>query len=334
MMSLPPFIYAFFIFTGTLISVSSSTFFGMWMGIEMNLMAFIPVILNNENNEKSTEAAIKYFLIQAFASAIMIFSAFYFYIYGGGQLYPKSPNIIITLTLSMKLGMAPFHFWFPKIMEGLNWHTVLLLLTWQKIAPLVMLSLLFHKDVLIALALTSAITGAISGVIEPSTRKILAFSSISHLGWVTSTMCFSQMWVDYFFLYCLTSFILCLSFWFLNVNYFTQLATMPESKASFIIFINLLSLGGFPPLMGFLPKYMVFMTMSENFPVLAILIFSSLITLYFYVRMCMHSFSIHKTIASLMGNTMKSKPLKHFFILSTITSISILGIIPLSLLYF
>nr|YP_010119700.1 NADH dehydrogenase subunit 2 [Megabalanus tintinnabulum]QRC22481.1 NADH dehydrogenase subunit 2 [Megabalanus tintinnabulum]QVE47648.1 NADH dehydrogenase subunit 2 [Megabalanus tintinnabulum] len=329
----PPIIYGFFIVLGTMITLSSSTFFGMWMGIEINLMSFIPIILNNESNEKSSEATVKYFLIQAFASAVMIFGAFYFYYYGG-SLNSKSPNILVTLALCMKLGMAPFHFWFPKVMEGLNWVGALLLLTWQKIAPLVMLSLFFHHNVLIFMALSSAMIGAISGIIEPSSRKILAFSSISHMGWITATMCFSTIWMNYFFLYCLTSIILCMSFWFLNVNYFVQLASMPESEARFIVFVNLLSLGGLPPLMGFVPKYAVFMVLSENTFVLAILIFSSLITLYFYVRMCMHSFSLYKTIASLAGHVLKRKPLKHFYILSIITSISILGIVPLSLIHF
>nr|YP_010577117.1 NADH dehydrogenase subunit 2 [Megabalanus coccopoma]YP_087057.1 NADH dehydrogenase subunit 2 [Megabalanus volcano]UZN92563.1 NADH dehydrogenase subunit 2 [Megabalanus coccopoma]BAD44759.1 NADH dehydrogenase subunit 2 [Megabalanus volcano] len=327
----PPFIYSFFLFTGTLISVSSSSFFGMWMGLEMNLMAFIPMIVNTEFNKKSSEAAIKYFLIQAFASAMVIFAAFYFYLYGGSFL-SKSSNIFITLALSLKLGMAPFHFWFPQVLEGLSWINTLVLLTWQKIAPLVMMSLLFHDDVLLTLALISAVVGAISGINQTSMRKILAFSSISHLGWVTATMCFSRsLWVDYFIFYCITSFILCLSFWLLNLNYFSQLTLTPNLSDKFIIFINLLSLGGLPPLLGFLPKFLAMVVISESFPALGILIFSSLITLYFYIRLCFSTFTLYKRSAAW---NQKSTALKNFFVLSILTSVSILGIFPLNLFNF
>nr|YP_009227901.1 NADH dehydrogenase subunit 2 [Acasta sulcata]AII19548.1 NADH dehydrogenase subunit 2 [Acasta sulcata] len=325
----PPFIYSFFLFLGTLISISSSSLFGMWMGLEINLMSFIPMIINLENNKKSSEAAIKYFLIQAIASAIVIFSALYYYLYNG-YVFSTSPNILITLSLSMKLGMAPFHFWFPEVLEGLNWINSLLLLTWQKISPLVILSVFFYANTLLILSLTSAMLGAISGINQTSMRKILAFSSISHLGWMTSMMYFnSSLWLIYFIIYSFTSFILCISFWFLNLNYFSQLTLMKNMNEKFIIFINLLSLGGLPPLLGFLPKWIAMMVVSSSFPILMILIFSSLITLYFYTRLCFSTFTLY--IQSMVWMNMNTSKKKIYF-LSILTLFSILGIIPLSLL--
>nr|QOC70760.1 NADH dehydrogenase subunit 2 [Tetraclita squamosa squamosa] len=321
--------YMFFLVLGTLISISSSSLFGMWMGLEINLMSFIPLIINLENNKKSSEAAIKYFLVQAIASSLVIFSSMFFFIFSGSA-FALSPNIIITLALCTKLGMAPFHFWFPEVLEGMNWINSLLLLTWQKISPLIILSILFHAKNLMILALTSAIVGAISGFNQTSMRKILAFSSISHLGWIGSIMFLnSSLWIIYFILYCLTSFILCFSFWFFNLNYFSQLSMIQNMNEKMIIFINMLSLGGLPPLLGFLPKWIAMMTLKSSFPILFILISSSLITLYFYTRLCFSTFTL---FLQSMTWYQKNKFKKNFSILSIFTLLSLLGIIPMSLI--
>nr|YP_009024529.1 NADH dehydrogenase subunit 2 [Nobia grandis]AHB38955.1 NADH dehydrogenase subunit 2 [Nobia grandis] len=325
----PPFLYFFFLISGTLITISSSSMFGMWLGLEINLMSFIPMIINLENNKKSSEAAIKYFLIQAIASAMVIFSSLLFFMYSGNQ-FSTTPNILMTLALCLKLGMAPFHFWFPEVLEGLNWMNSLLLLTWQKISPLVILSVFFYSKVLIFTALMSAIIGSISGINQTSMRKILAFSSISHLGLMSSMMFFnSGLWMNYFLIYSLTSFILCISLWLLNMNYFSQLTIGKNMNEKFIIFVNLLSLGGLPPLLGFFPKWTAMMVISNSFPVLTILIVSSLITLYFYTRLCFSTFTLY------MQNmiwTQKSKTNKNFYLLSTLTIFSLVGMMPLSFL--
>ena len=325
----PPFIYSYFLISGTLISVSSSSLFGIWIGLEINLISFIPIIINLENNKKRREAAIKYFLIQAIASAIVIFSSLYFYLYNG-YTFTKTPNIIITLALSIKLGISPFHFWFPEVLEGLNWINSLLLLTWQKISPLVILSIFFYPNILLTLAIISAIIGAISGINQTSIRKILAFSSISHLGWITRIIYFnSRLWLNYFLIYCFTRFILCFSFWFLNINYFSQLTSVKNINEKFMIFINLLSLGGLPPLLGFLPKWIAIIIVRNNFPVLIILISSSLITLYFYTRLCFRTFTL---FIQRITWTQKFTSTKNLNFLRVLTFLSLSGIIPFSLI--
>nr|YP_009340969.1 NADH dehydrogenase subunit 2 [Epopella plicata]AIT51836.1 NADH dehydrogenase subunit 2 [Epopella plicata] len=323
----PPVIYLFFLVLGTTISVSSSSLFGMWMGLEINLMSFIPLIINLESNKKSSEAAIKYFLIKLLP-LLLLFLVLYFFFFLEGHFFFLSPNILITLALCTKLGMAPFHFWFPEVLEGMNWVNSLLLLTWQKISPLTILSMLFHSKSLIFLALMSAIIGAISGFNQTSMRKILAFSSTSHLGWIGSMMFLnSSLWMVYFFIYCFTSFVLCFSFWFFNLNYFSQLSMIQNMNEKIIIFINMLSLGGLPPLLGFLPKWLAMMTLKMNFPILLILISSSLITLYFYTRLCFSTFTL---FLQSMTWYQKSKSVKNFSMLSILTLFSLLGIIPIS----
>nr|AGX31548.1 NADH dehydrogenase subunit 2 [Notochthamalus scabrosus] len=329
-LNFPPFIYSFFLVSGTMISISSSSLFGMWLGLEINLMSFIPLIINLESNKKSSEAAIKYFLVQAIASALVIFSTFVYFLYSGSIISSKL-NLVVSIALATKLGMAPFHFWFPEVLEGLNWVNSLILLTWQKISPLVILSLFFHSSTLLILAIISALTGAITGLSQTSLRKILAYSSISHLGWMSSIMLMnSSLWLDYFSIYALTSFIVCLAFWMFNLNYFTQLTVLQDLKKKFIVFVNLLSLGGLPPLLGFFPKWTAMFVLSENIPLLSVLIFSSLITLYFYTRLCFSTFTLYNQ------NFIWSRDFyvkKNFYLLSIMTIMSILGIFPMALMF-
>lgn len=325
-LNFPPFIYSFFLVSGTIVSVSSSSMFGMWIGLEINLISFIPIIINLENNKKRREAAIKYFLVQAIASAMVIFGSIFFFFYRG-RFFTDSPNALITIALCIKLGIAPFHFWFPEVLEGLNWVNSLLLLTWQKISPLVILSLFFYTNTLFTLALISALVGAISGINQTSMRKILAFSSISHLGWIGRIIYFnSRLWLDYFIIYTLTRFIMCYSFWLLNLNYFSQLTIIQDTNKKFIIFINLLSLGGLPPLLGFLPKWIAIMVVRRNFPILIVLIFSRLITLYFYTRLCFSTFTLY---IQNMTWFIKNKLSKKFYFLRFLTTLSLSGIAPL-----
>lgn len=303
----------------------------MWIGLEINLISFIPIIINLENNKKRREAAIKYFLIQAIASAIVIFRSLYYFLLGGYS-FSYTPNAIMTLALAIKVGIAPFHFWFPEVLEGLNWINALLLLTWQKISPLLIISLFFHSRILLPLALISALLGAVSGINQTSIRKILAFSSISHLGWMRRMMFLnSSLWIDYFIIYIFTSLILCLSFWIINLNYFSQLTLVKNLNEKFIIFINLLSLGGLPPLLGFFPKWIAMITIRNNFPILVILISSSLITLYFYTRLCFRTFTLF--IQSIVWSQ-KNNSQKNFYLLRIITFLTTFGILPLSLINF
>lgn len=321
----PPFIYSFFLVLGTLISISSSSLFGMWMGLEVNLISFIPLIINLENNKKSREAAIKYFLVQAIASSVFIFRSLVFFVYRGNFI-SEGFNFIVSLALLTKLGIAPLHFWFPEVIDGLNWINSLVLLTWQKISPLIILSIFFNPKILIFGSLASAITGAISGFNQTSFRKILAFSSISHLGWMGRLIYINQgLWVNYFLIYILTRFIICISFWYFSLSYISQLSLVKDLKNKFVVFINILSLGGLPPLLGFFPKLTAILALIKNIPVLRVLIFSRLITLYFYTRICFSTFTLF--IQNLLW-VYKLNRKKNFYFLSFLTLISAFGIFP------
>nr|YP_010743785.1 NADH dehydrogenase subunit 2 [Helice tridens]WET30531.1 NADH dehydrogenase subunit 2 [Helice tridens] len=281
--------YFFFLLTlmlGSMISISSTSWFGAWIGLELNLMSFIPLIALKMNPFFS-EASLKYFLIQALGSVLFISSAFL------SLSSPLFSILSIFLALLLKLGGAPFHFWFPQVMEGLKWPQIFLLSTIQKLAPLTLISYLMTNEILVKItiisAILSALIGSLSGLNLVLLRKIIAFSSINHLSWMLVAVSISDTsWLFYFLTY---SFIL-LSI----VSVFHKLQTFSLSSLiqsdqnstfhALIISLNLLSLGGIPPMTGFIPKWIIIQIMVNLnlFVPLFFLLLSALITLYFYLR--------------------------------------------------
>nr|YP_010374024.1 NADH dehydrogenase subunit 2 [Episesarma lafondii]QJH91618.1 NADH dehydrogenase subunit 2 [Episesarma lafondii] len=284
-----PLSYIIFIFTlilGSIISISSSSWFGAWVGLELNMMSFIPLISLKMNSYYS-EAALKYFLIQALGSALFISSGFL------SLLFLFISYILIFLALMLKLASAPFHFWFPQVMEGLNWPQVFLLSTIQKLAPMILLSYLMINNILIKMiiffSIMSAIVGALGGLNLMYLRKIIAFSSINHMSWMMIAISTGDtFWLFYFFIYSLI--LMSITSMFFNLQVFTLSNLMQSDQNSILhsilISFNFLSLGGLPPFTGFIPKWMLIQTMvNMNLYIpLFFLLFSALITLYFYLR--------------------------------------------------
>uniref|UniRef100_UPI00315D4F64 NADH dehydrogenase subunit 2 n=1 Tax=Tuerkayana magnum TaxID=3018951 RepID=UPI00315D4F64 len=284
-----PISYIIFFFTllmGSLISISSPSWFGAWIGLELNMMSFIPLITLKMNSYFS-EAALKYFLIQALGSALLISSGFL----SASFLFISTTFIFLAILL--KLASAPFHFWFPQVMEGLAWPQAFLLSTIQKLAPMVLLSYLMINDMLIKMtifsAILSAIVGALGGLNLLYLRKIIAFSSINHLSWMLIAISAGDIfWFLYFSIY--SAILLSITTTFHKLQTFTLSNLMQSDQNSIfhatLISLNLLSLSGLPPFTGFIPKWILIQIMVNLnlFIPLFFLLLSALITLYFYLR--------------------------------------------------
>nr|QTZ18981.1 NADH dehydrogenase subunit 2 [Epicypta sp. WQY004] len=299
--NLSKFIFLFTMVLGTMISISSNSWFGIWMGLEINLLSFIPLMINT-NNLLSTEASLKYFLTQAFASSLLLFSMMLFILFFNLNFNLNMYsfyNLFIFIPLLIKSGIPPFHFWFPNVMEGINWMSSLMLLTWQKIAPLLIISyLMLNNSVMIIIIMISTFIGALNGLNQSSLRKIMAFSSINHLGWMLASMMFNEnLWMIYFILYTFISFSIIYLFNHFKLFFINQLYSFFFN--SFIMknffLISFLSMAGLPPFLGFLPKWLVIQSlilMNMNF-LLVWMIFMSLITMYFYLRICYSSLMLN-----------------------------------------
>nr|YP_009024399.1 NADH dehydrogenase subunit 2 [Eogystia hippophaecolus]AGN72379.1 NADH dehydrogenase subunit 2 [Eogystia hippophaecolus] len=319
--------FYFTLFFSTLIAISSNSWLGCWIGLEINLLSFIPLI-SNSTNLLSSEASLKYFLTQSIASINFLFSILMKMMLLKNFEINNLLTIMINSSMLMKMGSAPFHFWFPNIIEGLSWLNSFILMTWQKISPMIILSYCFSKNFIIIIMTINVIIGAISGLNQTSLRKLMAFSSINNLGWMLSSIMISEnLWMLYFIMYSFLISTLCFFFYMLNMFFINQLYTSNMNyMIKFMIMMNFLSLGGLPPFLGFFPKWIVINFLMENnfFLLTLIFIMMSLIMLFFYIRI---------TYSSFMFNYLKLKWLKIHIknnllsLMNLFSLISILGMI-------
>nr|QNE85362.1 NADH dehydrogenase subunit 2 [Nemoura avicularis] len=334
------FLFLLTLMGGTLISTSANSWFGAWMGLEINLLSFIP-LMTNSKNLFSTEASLKYFLVQALASATLLLTVILGSLLLNPSLSNSSTSIIVNTLISssllLKMGAAPFHFWFPGVMEGLNWMNGLMLLTWQKIAPLMLISYTFTLNTFFSLIIIlSVLIGSLGGLNQTSIRKILAYSSINHLGWLLAAMAAGEsIWGVYFLVYTFLSFAIIFmvnTFKMIHINQIFSLNYInPINKFAF--FVTLLSLGGLPPFLGFMPKWIVIQNMVTmgNIFLITLMVVTTLITLFYYVRTSFGAFMLtySETLwntPSLMNSTSNTA--------SLVLSIgSTLGLMLISLIY-
>nr|WRK83551.1 NADH dehydrogenase subunit 2 [Glyphodes pyloalis] len=319
--------FMFVLFFSTLISISSNSWLGSWIGLEINLLSFIPLI-NNSNNILSSEASLKYFLIQSIASINLLFYIIMKMILMKNFEMNNLFSIMINSSLLMKMGSAPFHFWFPNIVEGLSWLNNFILMTWQKITPIILMSYYFNNNFLHFIIIMNATIGAIGGFNQTSLRKLMAFSSINNLSWMISAMMISEnLWMFYFFFYSLLISIMCFMFYFLNMFFINQLFLINMNfNIKLFLLINFLSLGGLPPFIGFFPKWIIinFLLMNNFYILTFIMIMMSLILLFFYIRILYSSFLFNYLKLKWMKIFIKNKMM---YFINFFSLISISGMI-------
>nr|AXY66771.1 NADH dehydrogenase subunit 2 [Lymantria albescens]AXY66791.1 NADH dehydrogenase subunit 2 [Lymantria postalba] len=285
----------------TLIAISSNSWLGCWIGLEINLLSFIPLI-SNSNNLLSNEASLKYFLTQSIASINFLFSILLKMIFLKNFDMNFFMSLMINSSMLMKMGSSPFHFWFPNIVEGLSWFNNFILMTWQKITPMIILSYFLNKNFIILIIMMNVIIGALGGLNQTSLRKLMAFSSINNLGWMlTSIMISENLWIFFLITYSFMISIMCWLFSMTNLFYIKQLFINnmnPIMKINMLI--NFLSLGGLPPFIGFFPKWIIinFLINNQTYLLTMIMILMSLIILFFYIKII---------YSSIMFNYMKMK---------------------------
>lgn len=315
------FIFIFITLFGTIFSISSSHWLGVWVGLEINLIGFLPILVYQKSTSES-ESAVKYFVVQALGSGLLIFgsltSCALSYTWEIIIMDSSIPGFIIILRgLIIKIGIFPFHFWLPSVMAGLPWVSCLLLATWQKIAPLFLITSFLEAGILYSfiiflslIARGSSIIGGIGGINQTQVRAILAYSSIGHLGWIMFASC-QRIWAikRYFLIYLIISVSVFIALWYLNLNNIKNLTDLitPEPWKTFSIIVILLSLGGLPPLLGFVSKWIVVSgSINSNFWIfLFLLILGSVLSLFYYLRLY---FSIFLGASKNIYINMKTSP--------------------------
>lgn len=161
----------------------------------------------------------------------------------------------------------------------------------------------------------------IIGLNQTRLRKILAYSSINHIGWIIASIIFIQtIWTYYFLIYSFITTNIVLIFKFLNRFYIKQLfSTLNYNNNLKIFFIlNFLSLGGLPPFIGFIPKWITIQALVQNnsITLALIIIVITLITLYFYIRLSFRSLLLNRVELNLPIFQLKRRKILNTFFLN------------------
>nr|AAP85485.1 NADH dehydrogenase subunit 2 [Anolis porcatus] len=298
--------------TGTIITMTSYHWLMAWVGLELNTLAIIPII-STMHHPRSTEAATKYFLTQAAASALILFSSMTNAWNTGSwditQTLTSPSYILLTMALAMKLGLAPLHFWLPEVIQGSTMTTAFIITTWQKIAPMSLILLTMNNlstSIFLLMGLLSSLVGGWGGLNQTQTRKIMAYSSITHLGWMATI---SSIMTNILIMNLLIYLIMTTSVFFSLI--ISKSKTIQDTTSTWtlspmltiIMMLSLLSLGGLPPLTGFIPKWLIMEELIlQNFNLLIIMMAaSSLLSLFFYLRLT------YTTMLTLSPNTTHMK---------------------------
>nr|YP_002907414.1 NADH dehydrogenase subunit 2 [Anyperodon leucogrammicus]ACR09335.1 NADH dehydrogenase subunit 2 [Anyperodon leucogrammicus] len=293
-----PYILATLLFSlglGTTITLTSSHWLFAWMGLEINTLAILP-LMAQQHHPRAVEATMKYFLTQATGAATLLFaSTTNAWLTGQWDILQMShpfATTMVILALSLKIGLAPLHTWLPEVLQGLDLTTGLILSTWQKLAPFALLLQIqpTNPSILVILGITSTLVGGWGGLNQTQLRKILAYSSTAHLGWMILILQFSPPLT----LLTLITYLVMTSSTFLvfKLNKSTNVNMLATSwaKAPALTTLTpliLLSLGGLPPLTGFMPKWLILqeLTKQELAPIATLTALTALLSLYFYLRL-------------------------------------------------
>nr|QKW88755.1 NADH dehydrogenase subunit 2 [Idiocerus herrichii] len=275
---------------GVMLSLSSNNWMMVWVGLEISLMSFIPLMISNLTI--SSECAMKYFIVQSMSSSVFILGVI-FMLMGVNMNY----ELIIVLSMVMKMGAAPFHMWLLSMVEGLNYMAMFNMFTTMKIVPMmIIINMDLNLNLIIIITL---IVGSIFGLNQNSVRKMLSYSSIFNMGFMIYSMKNLSLWMLYFFIYSINLFMLIKILMLNNINYINQFVVNKiELKSKLSIWILMLSSGGMPPMMGFMGKLVV-IELSINFSdwlISLLMIVTSLLVMFYYNRLCF----IMMSISSLM----------------------------------
>nr|YP_009913075.1 NADH dehydrogenase subunit 2 [Pleurobema oviforme]QLJ92887.1 NADH dehydrogenase subunit 2 [Pleurobema oviforme] len=274
------FLFLFLMVASTCMVLSSSNWLTTWMGLEINMLGFIPLMYLKETTNES-ETAAKYLVPQALGSTIFIASA-------TTSLYLNNLQILMPIAMCLKLGAAPFHFWFPSVMAGLPLLPAFLLLTWQKIAPIFAICSFSPtlSTKILPIAGISALWGGIGGLNQTDIRSLLTYSSIAHTGWMLASISSPTPTLS---IYIGAYILITVSIYTTLTNHSTkhhkQLFSPKEPYQSFLLSITILSLGGLPPFVGFVMKLLVLYHTEASMLIILTLISGAMMSLLYYLSL-------------------------------------------------
>lgn len=268
---------------GVLIALTANRILVIWVGIEVNLIAFIPLVIDEKSNISATNV-MKYFLIQVIASFTILYAVLLSY---DEQIY----NVIITiicLGLLVKMGIPPYHFWLPPIISAISWLNCFYLSSAQKLIPLlILINLNITSGIIFLMLVSTLIIRSIGGLRQTNWRPLIAYSSIRHIVWILCARQINPYTTATYLIVYFRSIIVV--FIIISKHKLTSVKDIIKFKSRNIVIalicVMILSIAGLPPLLGFAPKLMVLTQLTGNLTIAWALVLRSAINLWFYLNL-------------------------------------------------
>lgn len=274
MLNKPPvLVFVLMYFIRFIIVIRFDEWFLLWVGLEINIMRFLLLIFKDKRI-KNVESCYKYFFIQGIGSAIFIYLWF----------MGNNSEIIFTLIIiRYKIGVGPFYFWFPSVIEGIGWWICLLIIRIQKVLPLIIISIIVLYSVIFFIVIIRLLIGGFGIINQRKLKKLIAYSSINHLGWLILRIIIDNLiWLIYLVIYII---ILLPLFWYLRKY---NLDNLDEVRliGRLIFVLGVLRIAGVPPITGFFLKIWLFSYISRlRLEILVFITVISVLILYIYIRL-------------------------------------------------
>ncbi len=306
---------------GMMIMISANDLIVFYMGLELQSLCLYVLATFNRDNLKSSEAGLKYFVLSALSSGLLLYGCSLIYGFSGStnfevistQLnsneYALTFGIVFILVgLAFKISAVPFHMWAPDVYEGSPTTVTLFFTMVPKIAALTVFIRFLYvpflnlidqwQMIIIFLSLASMLFGAIAAIGQTNIKRIIAYSSIGHIGFALAGLSTGsnegiQNSILYILIYIVMNlgFFSCLLMFKRNNEYYENLDDLSglsknHPLLSISLLIILFSLAGIPPLAGFFAKFYIFTSVIEqSMYFLAIVgLLSTVVAAFYYLR--------------------------------------------------
>nr|YP_009344623.1 NADH dehydrogenase subunit 2 [Entylia carinata]APU51888.1 NADH dehydrogenase subunit 2 [Entylia carinata] len=293
---------------GVVISMSSNNWMSMWLGMEISMMSFIPLM--SSKKKLSSESCMKYYIIQSLSSSIMMMGIIMISL-------NLNFNMILILSIFMKLGMTPFHNWVLSIVEGMNYSNMFILFTFMKMAPMNMMSYINVEIQLIVML--GLIISSVSAINQNSIKKIMSYSSIYNMSMMMTSISNWTSWLTYMTMYLVANFMMMKMCEMMNLNFINQIYMNNYNLMNKIMmWIFMTSISGMPPMITFMMKMIIMeeMITTNQYMMLYIIISTSVITMFFYMRMSLLSLMFFLILPKWMMT--KKKKIKNEYLLISV----------------
>tara|TARA_B100001027_G_scaffold203449_1_gene164887 strand:- start:9678 stop:11093 length:1416 start_codon:yes stop_codon:yes gene_type:complete len=306
---------------GMMIMISSNDLIVFYMGLELQSLALYVLAAFNRNNQLSSESGLKYFILSALSSGLLLYGCSLIYGFSGSTnfdiislsiskvQYGLTLGIVFILVgLAFKISAVPFHMWAPDVYQGSPTSVTIFFAILPKIAALcVFIRFLYvpfinmidqWQIIIIFLSIASMVFGSVAAIGQKNLKRLMAYSSISHMGFALAGLSVGtndgiQSAVSYISIYLLMNlaFFSCMFMMRKNNKYFESIDDLSglsknHPLLSLSLLIVLFSLAGIPPLAGFFAKFYIFLSVIENemYYLAVIGLLSTVIAAFYYIR--------------------------------------------------